>query len=124
MIPPIALITNAVYNLVKLLLGISIALPFVGVRVLYSLLSGFAPSFIPGTTPPTGGLSKFNSQLGSWVIYLIMSVLAEFYTVSIYTVVGIMTPLSEDLAPPYPDTDEDPELTLKSEQSWQRFPYY
>ena len=81
-----------------MLLGISLALPFLGARVLYAVLSGYAPATLPGTPPATGDLSRFNNQTGSWGIYLFMSVLAEYMSVSIYMVFGIITPLSRDYA--------------------------
>ncbi|CAL1696173.1 unnamed protein product [Somion occarium] len=76
----------------KLLAGVSTALPFLGVRVLYSVLSAFSP-VLPNSA---GGLSKFNSSTGAWEIYFFMGIVAEFIVVSVYTFVGIRTPLQED----------------------------
>ncbi|KAK7682031.1 hypothetical protein QCA50_014995 [Cerrena zonata] len=76
----------------KLLIGISCALPFLGVRVIYGILSSYAP-LIP---TEKGGLSQFSLSTGSWGIYLGMSVLMEFAAVLIYTFVGITTPLQRD----------------------------
>ena len=80
--------------------------------MVYTLLSGFAPAAVPGKPPATGGLSDFNSQTGSWPIYLVMSVLAEFATVLIYTVVGITTPLGKDYASS-PMADDEQSYSLK-----------
>ncbi|KAI0662460.1 hypothetical protein C8Q70DRAFT_931321 [Cubamyces menziesii] len=87
----------------RLLTGIIITLPFIFVRVLYGVLSSFAPSpfaivdgqLVP-TAPSNSGLAKFSSTSSEWAIYLIMSVLAEYISVFIYTVFGIITPLSKD----------------------------
>ncbi|KAI0932666.1 hypothetical protein AcW1_000277 [Taiwanofungus camphoratus] len=86
-----------------LLAGISFALPFLGVRVAYAVLSAFAPvtrsinsnGQVTYTTS-TSALSKFSSTSGSWVLYLIMSVVAEYIVVLIYTTVGIKIPLEND----------------------------
>ncbi|KAH9846634.1 hypothetical protein C2E23DRAFT_686247, partial [Lenzites betulinus] len=87
----------------KLLMGISITLPFLGVRVLEGILSAFAPLqfavqdghvvLAPGNT---NALSKFSSQSSAWGIYLFMLVLPEYISVVIYAVVGIVTPLKKD----------------------------
>lgn len=75
-----------------MLIGISCALPFLGVRVIYGILSSFAP-VIP---TESNELSRFSLTTGSWGIYLGMSVLMEFAAVLIYTFVGITTPLQRD----------------------------
>ncbi|KAK7694240.1 hypothetical protein QCA50_001420 [Cerrena zonata] len=76
----------------KLLLGISATLPFLGVRVIYSVLASYAPL----DPNDKGGLANFNSSTGSWYIYLMMDVLSELFVVLIYTFVGITVPLDED----------------------------
>ncbi|KAI0793369.1 hypothetical protein C8Q75DRAFT_749932 [Abortiporus biennis] len=83
----------------QLLLGISLALPFLGIRVLYMILSAFSPNVIavPGATQPSrNSLSKFNTFTGEWQINFVMAVLMEMIVIGVYTVVGIMTPLSQD----------------------------
>ncbi|PCH33292.1 hypothetical protein WOLCODRAFT_135033 [Wolfiporia cocos MD-104 SS10] len=86
-----------------LLKGISCALPFVCVRVLYSILASYAPlpetinadgsvSYAPSNSP----LERFSYYNGSWIIYLVMSVLMEFITVVIYITVGLKTPLQRE----------------------------
>lgn len=86
-----------------LLAGISGALPFLAVRVAYTVLSAFAPA--TRSISPSGQstlvtssspLVKFNSTQGSWVVYLCMSVLPEFLTVLVYLVVGTRIPLQQD----------------------------
>ncbi|KAK7694242.1 hypothetical protein QCA50_001422 [Cerrena zonata] len=78
----------------KLLLGISIALPFLAVRVVYSVLSSYAPH----DPDAESGLAIFNISSGTWYIYLIMGVLAELIVVLIYTFFGMTVPLDEDYA--------------------------
>ncbi|KAI0080066.1 hypothetical protein K474DRAFT_1705077 [Panus rudis PR-1116 ss-1] len=78
----------------KLLVGVSAALPFLFVRVLYSVLSAFSPTLTAGQA--ANGLSKFNSISGSWPIYLIMSIVMEYIVIIIYCLVGITTPADRD----------------------------
>ncbi len=74
-------------------------------RVLYGVLSSFAPPIIAfgpdgnptSAKPSNDGLGKFSSSSSEWGIYLVMSVLMEYIAVIIYAVVGITTPLSKDL---------------------------
>ncbi|KAG2046402.1 hypothetical protein BDR06DRAFT_191701 [Suillus hirtellus] len=86
----------------QLLKAISIALPFLAIRTLYSVLSTFSSdSFsITGTTESnTSDLAKFNVLTGEWQIYLVMDMLMEYAVVIIYAVAGIMLPLNEDYKP-------------------------
>ncbi|TCD68821.1 hypothetical protein EIP91_009688 [Steccherinum ochraceum] len=93
----------------NLLLGISVAIPFLFVRVLYAVLSGFSPASIPGQTQPHGSLSKFSSQTGSWEIYLVMSVLMEIIVMLVYITVGLSIRLQDD------DLKNDVEMTPPSQ---------
>ncbi|KAI0351243.1 hypothetical protein OH77DRAFT_1498660 [Trametes cingulata] len=96
----------------RLFYAIVMALPFLFVRVLYAVLSSFAPSAFgfdanghPIAVHSTSVLANFNPSTGSWAIYLFMSVVMEYIAVLIYTTVGIRTPLSKDetdLARGYP----------------------
>jgi len=86
-----------------LLAGISGALPFLAVRIAYSVLSAFAPatrsiSADGQVTPVTSNspLAKFNSSTGEWQVYLAMSVVPEFIVVVIYITVGTKIPLQND----------------------------
>ncbi|KAH8086652.1 hypothetical protein BXZ70DRAFT_550816 [Cristinia sonorae] len=88
----------------KLLVGISMALPFLLIRVIYAVLAGFAPSGIPnGSQTDHNDLSKFSSQTGSWQIYLVMSVLMEIIVMVIYTTVGLSIRLQDDGVAGKPD---------------------
>jgi len=89
----------------KFLSRVTLALPFLSVRVLYTLLSSFAPSeeSIGANgqvifTSSNSGLEKFSQTTGSWVIYLFMSVVPELIVVVIYTVMGLTTNLNNDYA--------------------------
>ncbi|KAH9921457.1 uncharacterized protein B0H18DRAFT_1086143 [Fomitopsis serialis] len=86
-----------------LLKGISAALPFLGVRVAYSVLSAFAPSTLSisdagvvTTVTPNSPLMKFSPSTGSWLVYLLMGVLPEYCAVLIYVVAGTRTPLKDN----------------------------
>jgi len=79
----------------SLLTGISLALPFLAVRVSYSILAGFAPQSYGGQHTTTNSLSKFNSS-GPFGFWLGMSVLMELATVIIYVTTGLLTPLAKD----------------------------
>ncbi|RPD61451.1 hypothetical protein L227DRAFT_610462 [Lentinus tigrinus ALCF2SS1-6] len=88
----------------RLRLGIVAALPLLFVRVLYGLLSSFAPTsvtFVSGhqvpLPPSTDGLGIFASSSPYWGIYLVMSVIAEYAVVLIFVGIGLVTPLGQDI---------------------------
>ncbi|KAK9490424.1 hypothetical protein V1508DRAFT_424983, partial [Lipomyces doorenjongii] len=64
-----------------LVTGVILALPFLGVRIIYSILSAFSSS---------ASNSKFSSATGSWQIYLGMDVIMEFVVVAVLTVTGLV----------------------------------
>ncbi|TFK36789.1 hypothetical protein BDQ12DRAFT_633010 [Crucibulum laeve] len=69
----------------NLLWGISTALPFLGVRVAYSVLAAWSSSDLFGlslSSNPT--LARFNPITGDWVPFLIMSLVMEYAVVLIY----------------------------------------
>jgi hypothetical protein len=80
--------------------AISIALPFLAIRTLYSILSTFSSSSFSltstSTTSNTGDLAKFNLFTGEWQIYLVMEMLMEYAIVIIYSVAALVLPLNED----------------------------
>ncbi|KAG2070649.1 hypothetical protein BDR04DRAFT_1099652 [Suillus decipiens] len=93
----------------QLLKAISVALPFLAVRTLYSILSTFSSSSFSTTstsTTSTNDLSKFNLFTGEWQIYLVMDMLMEYAIVIIYCVAGIVLPLNEDYKSPDSYQDE------------------
>ncbi|KAH9944722.1 hypothetical protein B0H21DRAFT_694637 [Amylocystis lapponica] len=88
----------------KMLIGVMGALPFLLVRVIYTILSAFAPAtesiaadgrvtFILSDS----GLSKFSATSGSWVAFLVMSLLMEYIVVVIYAVTGLGQPVQGDI---------------------------
>ncbi|KAH9921456.1 uncharacterized protein B0H18DRAFT_956651 [Fomitopsis serialis] len=86
-----------------LLKSISLALPFLLVRVVYTVLSAFAPSTqsisasgVVSSTTSDSTLAKFSATTGSWVIYLVMSVLMEYAAVMVYLVAGTRIRLQDD----------------------------
>lgn len=95
----------------QLLKAISIALPFLVIRTIYSILSTFSSSSFITTTatqPNTSDLAKFNIITGEWQIYLVMDMLMEYAIVIIYTVAGLVLPLNQDYKTPESYQDEYP----------------
>ncbi|KAG1758037.1 hypothetical protein EDB19DRAFT_1660437 [Suillus lakei] len=95
----------------QLLKAISIALPFLVIRTIYSVLSTFSSSTFTITTttqPATGDLAKFNIITGEWQIYLVMDMLMEYAIVIIYAVAGLVLPLNQDYKSPDSYQDEYP----------------
>jgi hypothetical protein len=81
----------------QLLIAISSALPFLGIRVLYSVLSSYSGSPVPNIEPSTNSsLSKFNISNGDWRIYLAMGLIMEYIVVLVYTTAGARIPLQDD----------------------------
>ncbi|KAI6159511.1 hypothetical protein EDD17DRAFT_1838153 [Pisolithus thermaeus] len=85
----------------QLLIAISVALPFLAVRTLYSVLSTFSSStFITtdSTTTSTsnGALAKFNMFTGEWQIFLAMDLLMEYICVLVYIFAGSTLKLDQD----------------------------
>ncbi|GJJ08726.1 hypothetical protein Clacol_002945 [Clathrus columnatus] len=62
----------------KLLLGVSLALPPLGVRLIYSLLQTF------------GSMNKFSPVVGEWEFFLFMGLIMEYLVVLIYVITGLM----------------------------------
>ncbi|TDL28896.1 hypothetical protein BD410DRAFT_760623 [Rickenella mellea] len=79
-----------------LLVGLSSSLPFLAIRVLYSVLSAFSPSSFGPRSLEHTSLSKFNTVNGSWQIYITMSLLMEFIAVAIYCTTGTLLPLQAE----------------------------
>lgn len=95
----------------QLLKAISIALPFLAVRTLYSVLSTFSSSTFDtsGTSQPnTSDLAKFNILTGEWQIYLVMDMLMEYAVVIIYIVAALVLPLNQDYNHPGLKEEEYP----------------
>jgi hypothetical protein len=81
----------------QLLIAISSALPFLGIRVLYSVLSSYSGSPVPNAESSThNSLSKFNISNGDWWIYLLMGLIMEYVVVVVYTTAGARIPLQDD----------------------------
>ncbi|KIK38241.1 hypothetical protein CY34DRAFT_404737 [Suillus luteus UH-Slu-Lm8-n1] len=89
----------------QLLKVISVALPFLAIRTVYSVLTMFSTSsYVMITTattaatiqPNTGDLAKFNIFTGEWQIYLVMYMFMEYAIVIIYSVASFVLPLNED----------------------------
>ena len=73
------------------------SIPFLLVRIVYSVLAAFAPlaTFTSeGIIPGKGALAKFSSFGGSWEAFLFMGILMEFLVVCIYIFFGLTLPIS------------------------------
>lgn len=104
-------LTKPLTPYLQLLKAISIALPFLAVRTVYSVLSTFSSStFTTSTTstPNDSDLAKFNLVTGEWQLYLVMDMLMEYAVVILYTVAGLMVPLDQDYKPSGFDHEEYP----------------
>ncbi|KAF8526249.1 hypothetical protein BU17DRAFT_83047 [Hysterangium stoloniferum] len=77
------------YNHRKLLLSLTIVLPFLAVRVTYSVISVFSTS-----TPEHP--SQWSPTAGNWKIYLFMGLIAEYIICSIYVISGMLIPLEDE----------------------------
>lgn len=75
--------TNAWYQLV---LSVTIALPFLLVRIIYSALNAINLD----TSSSHGHTMRFNPVLGSWRLYLALGLATEFAVVALYTISGIV----------------------------------
>jgi hypothetical protein len=87
----------------QLLIAISSALPFLAVRMIYSILNAFSNtaslSSADAARQPHNSLTKFNLIVGDWRIYLVMSLLMEYIAVLIYSITGFMIPNAKEPAP-------------------------
>ena len=78
-------------------MGITCSYPFLVVRIIYSVLSSFAPKSTltaEGFTNSGGALSAFSSFGGSWVPFFVMGILMEFIVICIYIYFGLTLPIS------------------------------
>ncbi|EDR15717.1 uncharacterized protein LACBIDRAFT_300942 [Laccaria bicolor S238N-H82] len=69
----------------NLLFGITVALPFMGVRMAYAVMAAWSSSDLDGkhlSSNPT--LAKMNPVTGDWVLYLVLSVIMEFIVTAMY----------------------------------------
>ena len=84
-------------------MGITAAMPFIAVRVAYSVLGAFA-----GRTTefdangqivqlhPDDPLQKLNPASGSFVLYIALALVVQYIAILIICVVGVRTPLKKD----------------------------
>jgi hypothetical protein len=69
----------------QLLVGLTLALPFLGVRTAYSILSAWSSSDLFGTQlSPNPVLAKFNPVAAGWVPFLVMSLIMEYVVTVLY----------------------------------------
>ncbi|KAI0724186.1 hypothetical protein C8T65DRAFT_691335 [Cerioporus squamosus] len=87
----------------RLLIAITMTVPFLLVRILYGALSSWSPAtvtFFGGhqvpVHPSNSGLGKFSAASSRWGIYLVMSVMMEYIAVGIYLLGGVLIPLRKE----------------------------
>lgn len=104
-----------------MLTGITVGLPFIVVRAAYTILGAWAPTgrsisatgVVTITSTSNSPLAKLNPITGSWLAYLLMSILTEYAVALIYVVVGARTLLRGS-------TDTDYAKSPMSEESYER----
>ena len=84
-------------------MGIVGAMPFIAVRVAYSVLGGFAgrttkiePDGTVIPLHPTDALQKFNPMTGPFGLFVALALVMQYIAVIIICVVGVRTPLKKD----------------------------
>ncbi|KIK44139.1 hypothetical protein CY34DRAFT_80540 [Suillus luteus UH-Slu-Lm8-n1] len=88
----------------QLLKAVSVALPFLTVRTVYSVLFMLWMDRNPGSTPLD--LGEFDLIEGNWQIYIAMKMLMEYAVVIIYSVAAFVLPLKKDYKIPESYQDE------------------
>jgi len=69
----------------SLLYGITAALPFLGARIAYSVISAWSSTNLNGTNPSSDpNLQKLNPITGDWVLYLVLGPVMEYVVVLLY----------------------------------------
>ncbi|KAJ7596705.1 hypothetical protein C8J56DRAFT_918125 [Mycena floridula] len=69
----------------RLLYGVCVALPLLGVRVAYGILDAWSASDQFGTQPSSNKtLARFNDITGEWIFFLVMGLIMEFATAALY----------------------------------------
>jgi len=69
----------------QLLFGITIALPFLGARIAYGVISAWSSSDLYGTDLSSDpNLHKLNPINGDWVLYLVLGPVMEYVAVLLY----------------------------------------
>ncbi|KAJ7693685.1 hypothetical protein B0H17DRAFT_1059520 [Mycena rosella] len=70
----------------RLLWGIMLALPVLGVRVAYEILSSWSSADLFGLEPSSNPtLAMFQPITGKWILFLVLGVVCEFVAAVVYT---------------------------------------
>jgi hypothetical protein len=81
-IPPLSVLIS---RRKQLLVGLTLALPFLGVRTAYAVLAAWSSSDLFGMHPsPNAVLAKFNPVTSGWVPFLVMSLIMEYVVAILY----------------------------------------
>jgi len=69
----------------QLVVGLTLALPFLGVRVAYAILAAWSSSDLFGVELSSNPiLARFNPNAGDWVPFLVMSLIMEYAIAILY----------------------------------------
>jgi len=69
----------------QLLWGITVALPFLGVRIAYAIIAAWSSSDLFGRNLSSNAtLAKLNPVTGDWVWYLVLGLIMEYAVVALY----------------------------------------
>ncbi|KAF8912948.1 hypothetical protein CPB84DRAFT_490748 [Gymnopilus junonius] len=69
----------------SLLSGISLAFPFLGIRMAYAVIAAWSSSDLLGRElSPNPTLAKLNPVTGNWILYLVLSLIMEYVVVALY----------------------------------------
>ena len=69
----------------QLLIGISFAFPFLGVRLAYAVLAAWSASDLRGLHPSSNvTIAKFNPVTGNWILYLALDLVMEWVVAALY----------------------------------------
>ncbi|KAJ7042615.1 hypothetical protein C8F04DRAFT_1076532 [Mycena alexandri] len=69
----------------KLLAGVLVALPVLGVRVAYEILAAWSSMDLFGLQPSSNAtLAMFQPVTGKWILFLVLGVICEFVVAAIY----------------------------------------
>jgi hypothetical protein len=75
----------------KLLIGLSLVIPFLGTRIAYAIISVFSSTDLYGVIlSPNPTLSKLNPITGDWVLFLVLGPVMEYIAVCLYIFASVI----------------------------------
>jgi uncharacterized membrane protein len=75
----------------QLLFGVLFAIPFLGVRISYAIISAFSSSDLYGLNLSSDpNLRKLNPITGQWYLFLVLGPVMEYIAVSLYLLASVV----------------------------------